>query len=270
MLGAAQSVTCLPTLVTALGDRDEEIRRLAVWGLGQLRDVGVIEPLGAVSKDPSTSVRVELAKSLGVVGHPEAYDLLKGLVQDENPDVAGVAADVLGKFPHPEATYLLLEVAFSKERPLEVRLAAGMALAQKDVNVVQALLPTYCGDINTATTADFDVLRHLGPSATIVLVSSLKRLSHSAAGLALEALGSIGDSRAQPAIIELVQEYLPTIAPYEVIIEACNTLGAIGDEDAVPILNELQRRNFHWKQGQRIVEAAAGAKELIKQRQGHV
>jgi len=266
VLSEARSAVCLPTLIAALHDSDGEVRCLAIWGLGHFEDAKVVEALAVTASDPVPAVRLEVIRSLGQTGDLSAFQVFRDRMYcDEDPGVACAAATALGKILHPEAPSALLGVVFG-DHSESVRLAAAKALSQKDTSTVESLLPEYLDSFDNATSIDFELLEHIGPAATSTLLLTLVHPSEEVLLQGLNALCAIGDTRAQEAVIDLVHKALQTLASCEVLVAICKTLGSVGDEQAIPILDQLQRDHWHWRDGRRIVGAAAAAKEHIEQR----
>lgn len=84
-------------LISALKNKESKVRRRAVYYLGEIGGIEILEPLKQMLDDKDHSVRRAVAKSLGKVGNYEAMPLVTGLMQDENFLVRETAARVLGK-----------------------------------------------------------------------------------------------------------------------------------------------------------------------------
>ena len=90
-------------LIQALNYQDDQnVRREAVWALGQIGDKRAVEPLISCLDDDCLMKELA-ARSLGEIGDQAALNPLIELLEDDNLDVRGSAAKALGKIGDPRA-----------------------------------------------------------------------------------------------------------------------------------------------------------------------
>jgi beta-lactamase regulating signal transducer with metallopeptidase domain len=91
-------------LIAALGDPRPEARRIALWGLSEMRPtVGAraAAPVSRLLDDPDASVRAEAARALGDFGAAEHADAVARLLKDADAGVRLQAAHALGDLQSP-------------------------------------------------------------------------------------------------------------------------------------------------------------------------
>ena len=129
-------------LLAALRDRDPDVRRLAVWGLSEMRPA-VGDAAGAdvarLLGDPAPQVRAQAARALGDFGMADAAGPVAALLRDPDPVVRLEAAHALGDLQSPAAA-AALESARDDPDPA-VRAKAAWALRQ--VRETEAILRRY-------------------------------------------------------------------------------------------------------------------------------
>jgi beta-lactamase regulating signal transducer with metallopeptidase domain len=86
----------IPALVLALQDRRPAARRLAAWGLGEMRFPETAPALAALLADPVPEVRAEAAGALGDMGETRWLLALCAMLRDPEPGVRARVAHVLG------------------------------------------------------------------------------------------------------------------------------------------------------------------------------
>jgi beta-lactamase regulating signal transducer with metallopeptidase domain len=131
-------------LIAALRDEDPVVRRLAVWGLAEMRPTvgeAAADPVARLLADPDTQVRGEAARALGDFAATGQAAAIARLLRDPDPGVREQAAHALGDLQSP-ATRPALEAALNDPVP-EVRSEAGWALRQ--VADAEAVLERYGG-----------------------------------------------------------------------------------------------------------------------------
>jgi bla regulator protein BlaR1 len=134
----------VPPLIAALRDEDPVVRRLAVWGLAEMRPAvgaAAAEPVARLLADPDPQVRGEAARALGDLAAAGMAADIAGLLRDPDPGVREQAAHALGDLQNP-ASRPALEAALGDPAP-EVRSEAGWALRQ--VADAEAVIERYGG-----------------------------------------------------------------------------------------------------------------------------
>jgi HEAT repeat protein len=117
----------LRVLLRQVRDADPETRRQAAVQLGAVADPRAMEELVSLLQDTHTTVREASAASLRQFGVTTFPALRRGL-DHANPDIARVAAELLGELRQVEAVEPLLIALKYSARP--VQLAAKRALVQ--------------------------------------------------------------------------------------------------------------------------------------------
>ncbi len=84
-------------LVKATNDEIDNVRRWAVWGLGQMWGADAIEQLTrALLDDPAPVVRRQAALELSIIGSDEAMGILKLAINDPDKGVSRIAERDIG------------------------------------------------------------------------------------------------------------------------------------------------------------------------------
>jgi beta-lactamase regulating signal transducer with metallopeptidase domain len=120
----------VPPLVTALRDDEAVVRKIAVWGLSEMRP-GALEAAGAVAallRDPDPEVRGQAARALGDMGAAAHSHDVARLLRDIDAMVGRQAAHALGDLRDP-ASRADLEEAMRHPDP-GIRAQAHWALRQ--------------------------------------------------------------------------------------------------------------------------------------------
>jgi HEAT repeat protein len=118
-------------LLLALRDDSPAVRRIALWGLSEMRPTpgsSASGPVSALLDDPAADVRAQAARALGDFGAIEEARRIADLLDDGSADVRREAAHALGDLQAP-ATRPALERALNDPDPA-VRKKAGWALRQ--------------------------------------------------------------------------------------------------------------------------------------------
>ncbi len=113
-------------LTLALGDPRPLIRRLAAWGLSELRATDAQHQVARLLSDPAPDVRGEAARALADMGAHSYSQQVAALLSDASPHVRIQAAHALGDFRNP-STRSALKAAL-QDREASVRAKAGWAL----------------------------------------------------------------------------------------------------------------------------------------------
>ncbi len=93
----------IPALVMALQDRSPVVRRLAAWGLSEMRFPETAPALAALLADPDPEVRAEAAGALGDMGETRWLPAMLAMLHDVDPRVRARVAHVLGDLALPAA-----------------------------------------------------------------------------------------------------------------------------------------------------------------------
>lgn len=172
--GAAQALGTLGgdainQLIHSLNNRNRDVRLGIIEALSVIRDQRAVLPLIGLLRDKSSEVRWEAAIALGEIGGPEVYSPLKSALWDPDRYVRYGAATALAKTSwNPETDE---EKAFW---------LVGLH--------------------------DWEAVKECGPAAIGALSMVLHDKDRSVRIKAIEILGSIGDMRAAPALIQSLRD----------------------------------------------------------------
>lgn len=97
----------IPALVLALQDQRPPVRRLAAWGLSEMRFPETAPALAALLADPVPAVRAEAAGALGDMGETRWLSALEAMLRDPDPAVRARVAHVLGDLAQPSSAAAL-------------------------------------------------------------------------------------------------------------------------------------------------------------------
>lgn len=184
------------------GRRDPHV---AALDLGRLGDRRSVEPLAALIADESAPIdaRREAGRILGRLADPRSADMLVRAMSSREPLVAAEAAIALGRMYDARAKDALRELVFSEDPDLRVRSAVSLGRLRDP-----AAVP---GLVDALRIADEryereEAVRWLGRlhdgravEPLIALIPEF-RLRH----LIVIALGDIGDARALPTLLDML------------------------------------------------------------------
>jgi hypothetical protein len=133
--------TAVEPLIQALKDEDILVRWYAAEALGEIGDARAVEPLIRALNDDDVSVRRYAAEALGKIGDARAVDPLIQALKDEASFVRSNAAEALGKIGDARAVEPLIQAL--KDEDWFVRYEAVKALGEiGDTRAVEPLIQT--------------------------------------------------------------------------------------------------------------------------------
>jgi len=128
-LGLFDCEKAIPPLVSALKSRDVTVRRFAAEALGRIRSKKAIQPLiDVLVFDNNGSVREEAAKALGKIKSRQAIKPLIDALMDQNNEGRSGAAEALGRIKAKNAVDHLIAALMDTDD--FTRLAAAKALGR--------------------------------------------------------------------------------------------------------------------------------------------
>jgi beta-lactamase regulating signal transducer with metallopeptidase domain len=195
----------IDALVSALGDRDRDVRVQAVQSLANLNDPRTVGGLTVALKDADPEVRRAAVDGLTDLDIEVSKGSLLLALADTDAGVRGEAAVGLGELR--DTRYLDVFVSLLGDPAASVRSQAARALGESR-----------------------------GTSAVAPLIAALADEDAAVRLEAARSLGEIGDSRAADGLIQALND--PVAA---VVEEAACALGEIGDLRAVDALSNLLR-----------------------------
>jgi aminopeptidase N len=175
-------------LIEAVKDKDSRIRRQAIQGLGGFKDAALADLyINVINTDPSYYAVAEAAAALGMSGSPRAYDVLIATLGKPSwqDTIRAGAMSGLAWLRDPRA----LEAAFKYAAP---------------------------GNVATVRASAFHIIAEAGKKddrALQFLTAALKEQSSQVLVSAIQALGTLGDPRAIPALEEFLKGPLPAGMP---------------------------------------------------------
>jgi HEAT repeat protein len=139
-LAELRSPLAIPALRSALDDKTEMVRAIAVEGLAATGDSQVVQSITArLEQDKSVFVRKAAAYGLGLIGSPGGTSALVGALKDKNEEVRGAASVALGKYRDPSAVDGL--VAALNDKSDFIRSRAAFALGVNGRAAIKAVSP---------------------------------------------------------------------------------------------------------------------------------
>ncbi|MEQ8221265.1 MAG: HEAT repeat domain-containing protein [Candidatus Eremiobacterota bacterium] len=229
-------------LIKLCSDENEKIRAYAVNSLGYIKDKRALDTMFKALVSDNEFVGRYAVEALIYLGKPSVPLLIEGL-KHENTYVRMKCASALGRIGDREAVEPLIEAMWDKNE--QVRGASANALGFIGDRRAFEILFVKMGDEDTHVQAySADALIRLGNFAIDFLIKRLNDDDETIRVNATKILGRMGDSRAVPALTEILlkdKSYLPRAY-------AASALGLIGDTSSIDILctslgdeNELVR-----------------------------
>ena len=220
-------------LITALSDKDGDVRYSAAEALGSLGDPAAVKPLIAALSDKDSDVRYSAAYALGSLGDPAVKPLITAL-SDKDSDVRYSAAEALGSLGDPAAVKPLITALSDKDS--DVRYSAADALGSLgDPAAVKPLITALSDKASSVRSSAAEALGSLGdPAAVKPLITALSDEASDVRSSAARALGRLGDPAVQPLITALSDK------DSSVRSSAADALRRLGDPAAVkPLITAL-------------------------------
>ena len=216
--GGYQCVNCGALKLSALKDKNADVRKDAAEALGKIGDARAEEALMAALRDINADVCKSAAEALEQIGKPVVEPLIE-VLKDKDANVRKSAAEALGQFGGAQAVEPLIAVLGDKEH--KVRKSAAWALGQiGDKRAVDQLI------VALKVSKDYIFEAH------ITREYYLTSLDHDVSKVAAESLGKIRNERA----VEALRAVLKQKKDKKVREAAAEALGQIGGEWAVDVL----------------------------------
>ncbi len=265
------------TLIKALQNEDEMVRRQALVALGKIKDDRAIEHIVKLLNDPDPGVKFYIPISLESIGGEKIIEPLHLALRDEMSQMRMAAADIIGRLKDQSAIPLLIERladdnVYVKSSATEALMKIGTPAIPSLIEVLQqkaenvALSPSdligdkignkYKKELSKRTALQVTVASILGnmkdPIAIKPLLDAMriqvppgatedeKTFASSIRNGAISALSSIG----APAVEGLIATLSNPNENETTRVSAASALGAIGDKRAVvPLINALKDPN---------------------------
>ncbi|HET9950948.1 MAG TPA: HEAT repeat domain-containing protein [Candidatus Eisenbacteria bacterium] len=239
-LGKIGERNAAPTLRTLSFDKDAMVRAAAARALGEVGDSSATARLGALLHDPAWRVRVNAAASLGTLRIARESRTLMPFLSDPHAHVRWQSAISLGQMRDTLAVPPLMK-ALADSSTGVVQAAAIALLKIEGDRAVPAvapsldLLPAFLRSGLADALGDVE-----GPTARELMLARARQTSDPAqAAGAASALGRRPEARG--ASLPILRELLAD-KDFTVVCSAAEALGTLGDSAAVPALGALLAR----------------------------
>jgi putative membrane-bound dehydrogenase-like protein len=232
------TLKALEALAAALADQDKDVRHAAAHAFSMFILDGSGKAAGTALRSRLTvetepSIRRQLIESLGVQKDPQAMDVFMQIALDEKADAdfRDTAIGAVVNIGGDAAKRTIAKLADAKLSVSATRKVITAAGALKVMEAAPALI-SHLKDEN-AGNREFaaKALQQLGPksNATTALVEALSDKDGKVQVAAIEALGSIRDKAALPALIALAEKR-------RFHRESIQAIANMADETAIPVL----------------------------------
>ena len=203
-LGRIGDVRAVPYLIESMEeDPDDEVRLKSAWALGEIGDPEAVDGLITALEDREWDVRKTAASALGMIGDHRAVPYLIKALEDSDWQVRKYAAVSLGKMKDERAIPLLLDAM--EDGDADVRWKAMLALAKLGESVIEPLIEALRNKNWRMRAKSAEVIGKIGGEEALnalisVLLGKHRDNNRHVRGRAAEALGRIGDERALEAL----------------------------------------------------------------------
>jgi HEAT repeat protein len=222
-------------LIDAL--RDPELAVPAAGALARIGDRDAFEDLLSLLGEPDPATRQAVTAALNSIGHPDMAARISERLSDSDRLVRESALKIAGYFGYPECFEEVLRCCHD---PAEtVRRAAIESLAFfDDPRVGPALVSALEQPSSSVRAGAAAALGRAEPAIAVdALTRALSDLDPWVRYVALRSLGSIGDERVMPSVLNTLQN---DPAPH-VRLAAIDVLGQLGCTEAWDVLEPLAR-----------------------------
>ncbi|HGE71078.1 TPA: hypothetical protein ENX78_09605 [Candidatus Poribacteria bacterium] len=265
------------TLIKALQNEDEMVRRQALIALGKIKDDRAVEPIAKLLTDTDPGVKFYIPIALESIGGEKIIEPLHIALKDEMSQIRMAAADIIGRLKDQSAIPLLIERladdnSYVKASATDALMKIGTPAIPSLIDVLQkkaenvALSPSdligdkignkYKKELSKRTALQVTIMSILGnmkdPIAIKPLLEAMKTqalpgatedektFASSIRDGAVSALSSIG----APAVDGLIAILSNPNESETARVSSASALGTIGDKRAViPLINALKDGN---------------------------
>jgi HEAT repeat protein/beta-lactamase regulating signal transducer with metallopeptidase domain len=228
-LGQLRAAGSARAIAAALQDAEAEVRQQAAFALGQLRNEGSVNALIGALEDKDPEVRQQVVFALGQIRAPGSAKALGAALSDASAKVRQQAAFALGQLREPGSAGALAGAL--KDADADVRQQAAFALGQLrepgSAGALAGALKDSDADVRQQAAFALGQLRHAGTVGA--LAGALKDSDAEVRQQAAFALGQIRSKDAVPALLEM----LKADKNADIRQQAAFALGQIGDERAL-------------------------------------
>jgi HEAT repeat protein len=194
----------IESLILALNDSDDGVRRDAAKALGKIGTEKVVDSLIAALNDSNSKGRGYLAEALGNIGNEKAVDPLIAVLKDADYFDIRQAAQALGKIGTEKVVDLLIVALNDSNSKGSGHLAEALGNIGNE-KAVDPLIETLNHSNHRVRRDVAEALGKIGNEKAVdSLLTALNDLDHNVKRSAAEALGKIGNEKAiDPLIADL-------------------------------------------------------------------
>lgn len=236
-LAATRDKAAIPGLIEGLKDKNEDVVKAVVQGLGEHGEAAIPDLIDAL-RNKSWSVRRNAAKVLVRLGKASLDAIVDAMYSDDE-DVQFWASEVLTEFGEEGLDRFLgiLETGSQSNRLCAIAALGKIGSAR----AVPALIEQLANEAWAVRRAASDALWEIGEPAVPDLIKSLTHANTDVQFWAIQALGEIADSRAVPALVKK----LKGVRTEEERITLIKALGEIADPVATDtLIKELGHKSW--------------------------
>ncbi len=235
-LGEIDDPRAVPHLLDALkAEKVADVREKIVQSLAQLGDASAVPGIAAAANDASAATRHAVAEALGELETQSAVPTLVGMARDQDVDVRHAVAEALGRLE--SAAGLDALVGLARDSDADVRASAIESLSRledpRTLSTFVAALADASADVRSKAAEGFHRVPELH-KAPAALLAALGDVDHDVRKNVAEALGSIGDEAAVPALNKALAD-----SNADVRRAVAEALAEIGGPDAITSLMGL-------------------------------
>jgi HEAT repeat protein len=245
----------VPPLITILEQSGDIPNGASVaQALGDLGDPRAIEPLLQALQAPDYQVRFASARALGKFKDPRIVPGLIHALRDKEPGARGEAARSLAILKDARAVPALIHSLTDENAGVSVDVAHALGEIG-DASAIAALESVAAHNIGAIA----GLARFKTPGTVDFLVAMLSDKKSKMRVDAAIALGTAGDTRAVPALIEAMVGAEPGKDPLFLASKCAEALGKLKDPRAIKPLQEVAQKNAWAQNDARAALLALGA-----------
>ncbi len=225
----------VPALVTALKNKDEQVRLPAMQALSELQQPVMLEVWLEALQDSNRYVRIYAARELAKSKSPAAVDALCKVLQDVDMDVRIEVAEALGRIGSEMAIGPLIEGLPAGEVNISLEFAVGVALAKIGEPAVKVLLERFEGfDENERRMVNM-AIREIDTQQTRPLLLECLRNEHwQVREAAIDALARLKTPESLHVVIDSVED-----PDWNVRWTVARLLGKLADDKSAGAIRPL-------------------------------
>jgi HEAT repeat protein len=231
-LGQIRDKRAVESLIEALSDDHEYVRKCSTEALGEIGDDRALDKLVAALNDEDVEIRTSAANALGKIGNKRAIEKLIASLKDKDTNVQINAANALGKIGDHRAIKPLVDILHHQNQVVRENSSNALEkLGWQPANKLEEALKWIAN-------RQWDMCIEIGASAVEPLISVLKDKDAGVRKSAVGVLGKIGDVNAIEALISAFTDHNEIVRR-----SAVDALAKIGGDLAIKELITAQKSN---------------------------